>query len=63
MKNNTIITLLTIASAGLTVAALIFIGICIFSENEASWLLPAALGCVALSGLFNIIRHYQKKEK
>ena len=63
MKNNTVLTLLTIASAGLTAAALIFIGICIFVENEAQWLLPAALGCVVLSSLFNIIRHYQKKDK
>lgn len=49
-------TLLTIAGAGLAVAGIIFLCISIFGETKSNWALGFALGCVALSNVFNIIR-------
>ena len=56
MDPKTINTLLMIASAGLGVAALIFILISIFADPETNSVLTAGLACVALASLFNIIR-------
>lgn len=53
---NTINKLLAAACACLLIAAAIFIGVKLGDRSADSWLLGAALGCILLSGLFNIIR-------
>ena len=52
--NNISHKLLIIASLGLSAAAIILICLSLFGYSVA-WTLPAALGCVALSLLFQII--------
>lgn len=51
MNIKTLKKLQAIASVALTVAAIIFIFLCIFGYG-GEWSLPAALGCSALSLLF-----------
>lgn len=45
-----------IAGIGLSAAGMIFLCLSLFGY-EKTWTLPAALGCVALSMLFQIIFH------
>lgn len=54
MEKNILNNLFLIAIAGLAIAGLIFLGISIFNGDK--WALPAALGCILLSNLFNVIR-------
>lgn len=53
-------TLLFICKAGLTIAGLIFLALCFFDDSSAN--LPAALGCISLANLFNVIRCQNKKD-
>lgn len=53
-------TLLFICKAGLTIAGLIFLALCFFDDSSAY--LPAALGCISLANLFNVIRCQNKKD-
>ncbi len=52
--------LLIIASLGLSAAAIIFLCLSVFGY-EGEWTVPAALGCVSLSLLFQIIFRQQSK--
>lgn len=52
--------LLIIASLGLSAAGIVFLCLALFGYEKA-WTLPAALGCVTLSMLFQII--YRQKDK
>lgn len=57
-------TLILIASAGLAIAAIIFLCVAIFGEAKSNLVFPTALVCVVLSNLFNVIRvSFHKKEK
>ena len=57
-------TLILIASAGLAIAAIIFLCVAIFDEAKSNWVLYSALVCVVLSNLFNVIRaSFNKEEK
>ena len=53
-------TLLFICKAGLTIAGLIFLALCFFDDSSAY--LPAALGCISLANLFNVIRNQKHKD-
>lgn len=55
-------TLLFIACIGLTIAGIIFLLLAMFGEREDNWVLAAALFCILLSNLFNII-HIQLNKK
>lgn len=56
--------LILIASAGLAIAAIIFLCVAIFGEEKSNWVLYSALVCVVLSNLFNVIRtSLYEKEK
>ena len=37
-------------------ASVVFLLICLISDSEGPWVLPAALGCSVLSSLFSIVR-------
>ena len=63
MDNKTIKTLFVIASAGLAIAGIIFLCISIFGDKSNNNSLIAALGCIALSNLFNVIRGLNEKSK
>ncbi len=52
--------LLIIASIGLSAAGIIFICLSLLGY-ERTWTLPLALGCVALSMLFQIIFRQERK--
>lgn len=57
-------TLILIASAGLAIAAIIFLCVAIFGGANSNWVLYSALVCVVLSNLFNAIRtSFNKEEK
>ena len=56
MDDKTIKILLVIASVGLAIAGIIFLCISIFGDKSNNNALIAALGCIMLSNLFNIIR-------
>ena len=53
--------LFIIASLGLIVAGAIFLCVSIFDGQETSTPLAAALACILLSNLFNIIRNMEQK--
>ncbi len=63
MDNKTIKTLFVIASAGLAIAGIIFLCISIFGDKSNNNSLIAALGCIALSNLFNVVRGLNEKSK
>ena len=48
--------LLIISSVGLLVAGIIFLYISMLGKVESNWSLCAALVCILLSNLFNLIR-------
>ena len=48
--------LLLAASVLLSGASVVFLLICLISDSEGPWVLPAALGCSVLSSLFSIVR-------
>lgn len=60
MDKKRIAMLLLISSGGLAVAGIIFLCISMFGEIN-SWSLCAALMCVCLSTLFNIVRLRMQK--
>ena len=47
--------LLLTASVLLSGASVVFLLICLISDSEGPWVLPAALGCSVLSSLFSIV--------
>ena len=53
--------LFVIASLGLIVAGAIFLCVGIFDGQETSTPLAAALACILLSNLFNVIRNMEQK--
>ena len=53
--------LLIIASLGLIAAGAIFLCVSIFDGQETTTPLAAALACILLSSLFNIIRNMEQK--
>ena len=53
--------LLIIASLGLIAAGAIFLCVSIFDGQETSTPLAAALACILLSNLFNVIRNMEQK--
>ena len=53
--------LFVIASLGLIVAGAIFLCVSIFDGNETTTPLAAALACILLSNLFNVIRNMEQK--
>ena len=53
--------LFVIASLGLIVAGAIFLCVSIFDGQETSTPLAAALACILLSNLFNVIRNMEQK--
>ena len=55
-------TLFIIASFGLIVAGAIFLCVSIFDGNETTTPLAAALACILLSNLFNVIRMNMDKK-
>lgn len=61
MDDKTIKILLVIASVGLAIAGIIFLCISIFGDKSNNNALIAALGCIMLSNLFNIIRGLNEK--
>lgn len=60
MKKETIHTLMMIAVLGLLAAGCIFLCLTLFDYGK-SWTLPAALGCVGLSLLFQLISRQSSK--
>lgn len=54
MKTETSKVLLLVACAGLLVAGAIFLCLTMFGGRDG-WTLPAALGCLVLSGLFGLV--------
>lgn len=54
--------LLLIASAGLAIAGMILLCAGMVDETKGNWSLPSALVCVALSGLFRVIRIFFNKK-
>lgn len=48
--------LLIIASIGLAISSILFLGFFFFNNQKPKWLLPAGLFCCILSNLFNLIR-------
>ncbi len=54
MKNEVLQRLLAVAGIGLCIGGIIFLCLSLFGY-ENPWTLPAALVCVALSTLFQII--------
>ena len=48
--------LLLAASVLLSGASVVFLLICLISDSEGPWVLPAVLGCSVLSSLFSIAR-------
>ena len=48
--------LLLTASVLLSGASVVFLLICLISDSEGPWVLPAALGCSVLSSRFSIVR-------
>lgn len=63
MEKKNANTLLFIAGIGLTVAGIIFLLLAMFGERESNWVLAAALFCILLSNLFNIIRIQLNKKR
>ena len=61
MDNELLDRLMWIAITGLLLAGAIFIGLYFFQGREDNALLFAALFCILLAGLFNIIRGLHKK--
>lgn len=55
--------LLAISSILLMLAGIIFLFINIFSEAEGNMYLIAALVCILLANLFNVINNLNNKEK
>lgn len=53
---KTLDNLLIIASIGLVIGSIIFLGLFFFKSQKSEWLLPAGLFCFVLSNLFNLIR-------
>ena len=53
--------LLIIASLGLIAAGAIFLCVSIFDGQETTTPLAAALACMLLSNLFNVIRNMEQK--
>ena len=53
--------LLSIASLGLIAAGAIFLCVSIFDGQETTTPLAAALACILLSNLFNVIRNMEQK--
>ena len=47
--------LLLTASVLFSGASVVFLLICLISDSEGPWVLPAALGCSVLSSLFSIV--------
>lgn len=64
MDKKLISILLTIASIGLLISAIIFICLCIFTDEKDTTYLCVSLSNIILSNLFNIIRiQYTKNRK
>lgn len=64
MEKKRIAMLLLLSSGGLTVAGIVFLCISMFGEIYNNWALCAALVCVLLSILFNIVLcRMQKRSK
>ena len=56
-KNKELSKILVLAaSVLLSGASVVFLLICLISDSEGPWVLPAALGCSVLSSLFSIAR-------
>ena len=53
--------LLIIASLGLIAAGALFLCVSIFDGQETTTPLAAALACILLSNLFNVIRNMEQK--
>ena len=53
--------LLIIASLGLIAAGAVFLCVSIFDGQETTTPLAAALACILLSNLFNVIRNMEQK--
>ena len=53
--------LLIIASLGLIAAGAIFLCVSIFDGQETTTPLAAALACILLSNLYNVIRNMEQK--
>lgn len=62
MSKQMINRLLLIASAGLLIATVIFLGISIFDGSKDTGMLSWALFCLLLSNLFNLIRSHNKEK-
>ncbi len=58
---KTLNKLFIIASLGLIAAGAIFLCVGIFDGQETSTPLAAALACILLSNLFNVIRNMEQK--
>lgn len=56
MEKKIMNILFFISSIGLSISALIFIFISVFSNEKSEWILPVGLLCVVLSNLFNVFR-------
>lgn len=54
--------LFIISSIGLLVAGAVFLGISIFDDSSDTGYLAAALGCIVLSNLFNLIRQMDNRD-
>lgn len=62
MDKKLISKLLTIASVGLLVSAIIFICLCIFADEKNNVYLLISLSSLILSSLFNIIKRQYTKD-
>lgn len=62
MDKKLISKLLTIASVGLLVSAIIFICLCIFEDEKNNVYLLISLSSLILSSLFNIIKRQYTKD-
>lgn len=62
MDKKVLNRLFIIASIGLSIAGIIFLCIGIFDGNDTTASLAAALPCILLSNLFNILRSMNHKK-
>lgn len=63
MDRKVIERLFIIAQVGLAVAGILFLCVAIFSDEKDNTSLCAALACIIISNLFQVIRVNQKKKK
>ncbi len=62
MTQNTQDSLLRIAIVGLASGGFVLLFFSIFFRGQTNWELPAALACIMLSNLFNVIRTQNRKK-